>query len=755
MTAIKELYIKALDGIGEMPSWKKDWRWIAIYSVCIYAVVLAFRMSFAGRWDHPELWVNGERILATHDAYFWLAKAKGVGQLSGYPLAELAHALNQFLGVSLGTIGFWLPAILSSLVGVVCFLWGWLLGGRHAGLFAGLVGSLTPGFYYRSRLGYFDTDLLTLLGPMLIAWMLAYYVSLWMKKGWLISSSSEGAGSDQSLLFAFSLSFAFGLVTRFFCMWHDDILMISVLYFFLAAAVIIVNARPGQRQYGLYGLIIFLFSAIPGASFRRLGDFSFIPRVPYGLELFYIVLAFVTLVLLVTMQKRKIKLLNSIWFCLTLFFVSVAVTGVVQSPLQSVAVKLSGYFQGGIEKSVLDSVSSSPAFPSVVQSIIEAKLVPLNEILERGALFPVIGWLSLAATVVCVILKPASIFLFPLVILQLLGMKFGVRFSMFGGAALMVFLGIGIYSVAHVCLRRIPHKLVVIVCVQVALGISGLGYCYVKYSKIPLTPVLTKPHAEALIELGQSASKDDTIWTWWDWGYASQYYAGLGTTVDGGLHGGKDVYPTALVLTTDSFLQANDMIRAAAQHKPAYGRGYMFSDWLSKMPAKNAMEVVDQMREAKKVYPITPPQYLVVTWKDLTISKWITYFGNWNLETGSTNQASVSNFQAGQLGFNIERGAVRNREGGGGLVSDITMLSSEGVEKKEYYLNRLSPQLLPKTRHLLINTVSRQSVLMDRTVYRSTMQRLLTGDPNDPEISKYFKLVVDKLPFARIYEVVQ
>jgi dolichyl-diphosphooligosaccharide--protein glycosyltransferase len=35
------------------------------------------------------------------------------------------------------------------------------------------------------------------------------------------------------------------------------------------------------------------------------------------------------------------------------------------------------------------------------------------------------------------------------------------------------------------------------------------------------------------------------------------------------------------------------------------------------------------------------------------------------------------------------------------------------------------------------------------------MTRLLTGDPDDPEIAPYFKLVVDRLPFARVYEVVQ
>jgi dolichyl-diphosphooligosaccharide--protein glycosyltransferase len=51
--------------------------------------------------------------------------------------------------------------------------------------------------------------------------------------------------------------------------------------------------------------------------------------------------------------------------------------------------------------------------------------------------------------------------------------------------------------------------------------------------------------------------------------------------------------------------------------------------------------------------------------------------------------------------------------------------------------------------------VSKQSVVLDSVGYGSVMTRLLTADPGDPDIAPYFKLVVDRLPFARIYEVVQ
>ena len=41
---------------------------------------------------------------------------------------------------------------------------------------------------------------------------------------------------------------------------------------------------------------------------------------------------------------------------------------------------------------------------------------------------------------------------------------------------------------------------------------------------------------------------------------------------------------------------------------------------------------------------------------------------------------------------------------------------------------------------------------MDARLYNSLMVQLLVGEPQDPRISPYFKLVYDNV-FARIYEV--
>ena len=759
MKDIKDVYRKIAASVSEPQSWSNDWRWAVVCSLCIYVIVLAFRLSFAGRWDHPELWVNGERILATHDAYFWLAKAKGVGLIKGYPFAEFAALLHDFLGVGLGTIGFWFPAVLSSLVGVACYLWGWMLAGRTAGIMAGLAGSLTPGFYFRSRLGYFDTDLFTLLMPLLVAGLLAYWASRHMKRFWFVGFDESDAGEPLKVRETLWTAFAFGLITRFAVMWHLDILNVSVLYFFMTIFMILINGQPGKRVWAFYGLMVYMLAAFPGASFGdlRLWPLSLVPFESWGLSHSFSVIVLAALLVLIFdyAQKRKVAILDNAWVCAVIFLTVIVASSIVQEPVTAIAQKISVYLSpsGNGEGLAL----SRPVFPSIVQSIIEAKHVAMSEILGRGAFASWLGWLALLSSVAVVLLRPAALFLFPLVVLQLASVKLGIRFSMFGGASLLVYLGVVLYWLMEIALRRLARKELIGLCAQVGLGVAFLVFCYSQYTRIPLTPVVTKAHAEGLVELGDQVPGDSMVWTWWDWGYATQYYAGLNTVSDGGKHDGRDIFPVALALSTSSPLQANQIIREAAQHPPLgkHVKGYDIAAWWDTLPAGEVVEGIESLKTVEKTYPVKANQYLVVTWKDLTISKWISYYGNWNLQTGKTRKAMVRLYDPGELGFNIQMGATQNRYGQGGLVSDIDILDWGKVSKRHYAMNAVSMKLVPETPYLFINKVTRQSILVDKTANSSMLFRLLTGDPDDPEISKYFKLVVDKLPFVRIYEVVQ
>ncbi|MDD3313859.1 STT3 domain-containing protein, partial [Pseudodesulfovibrio sp.] len=276
MNVLNTWYARGVDAVGAEPSWKRDWRWICLWSAVSYIAVAALRLSFAGRWDHPELWVGSERILSTHDAYFWLAKAKGLGELSGYLLARLAAGLHGWFGVSYGDIGFWMPALMGALVGVVCCLWGWLIGGRHAGIFAGLAGALTPGFFYRSRLGYFDTDMFTLLMPLVVTWLLAFWLRFHLRSAWF-----GRGGTPEAAVPSLWMAFCFGVAMRIAIQWHDDILNVTIMYLLFAAGVLLVGGARGRRANGFLGLCAMLLLAFPG---EGNGHLFIVPltQLPFG-----------------------------------------------------------------------------------------------------------------------------------------------------------------------------------------------------------------------------------------------------------------------------------------------------------------------------------------------------------------------------------------------------------------------------------------------------------------------------------------
>ncbi|WP_367614064.1 STT3 domain-containing protein [Pseudodesulfovibrio alkaliphilus] len=763
MQRLVQLYRNGMVHVGPEASVAASWRRVGAYGVVIFVVGLIFRISFADRWDHPELWVAGERILATHDAYFWLAKAKGLASVSGYPSAQLVAWVHGLTGIGLGDIGFWAPAVLGPLVGVVCLLWGWLLGGVNAGVLAGLVGSLTPGFYYRTQLGYYDTDLFTLLMPMMVAWMLAFWAGRLMRSGWLVDSADEREPPAAARVLWLALGF--GLVSRFAVIWHEDIQHMVILYYLMTVVVLMINCRPGLRTLAMQGLAVFALASFPGGVFGQLKLWpisGFLVSIP-GVSAYWAVTLFSAAIAagLVFFWKPPAdgaeRRRDALWVAAVALVAVILSTHMLNTSVGNTALKLFSYLSGaaGIVQSGSAAVPMGPVYPSVLQSIIEVRLEPLSEVLERGVFFSWLGWLALLSSVVVVALRPTAVFLLPLIALQLASVKLGIRFSMFGGAALCVMLGVCLYWLAAFVTRRMRHGQWADLGLQASLGAALLFYTFGQYSALQLTPVLSRAHAEALVELGRKSEPDAMVWTWWDWGYATQYYALLGTVADGGKHAGRDLYPLGFAMSTHSPEQASRMMRFAAQYpdrKVPYGLdAARVWDTIPRDRLGAALE--EQL--GREDHPPVPPQYFVVSWHDLTLVKWITHFGNWNLETGTTREAEVSIFQPGELGFNVERGAVMDRQGGGGLVRDLTLLDRDGINRRAYPLNALSPQLLPKTHHLVINMVSKQSVIMDGTGFRSTMTRLMTGDPDDPEIAPYFRLVVDGLPFVRIYQMIQ
>lgn len=141
------------------------WRRGLLLGLLTLALAFALRMVEWPCWQNPEYRLGSQWLLATHDAYHWVAGAEGFGLAVGHPMAEMLRIISAALHTYPAAVAFWFPAVLASLVAGIVFAWVWALGSMEAGVAAGLLTSLAPGFLARTLLGYYDTDLVTLFFP--------------------------------------------------------------------------------------------------------------------------------------------------------------------------------------------------------------------------------------------------------------------------------------------------------------------------------------------------------------------------------------------------------------------------------------------------------------------------------------------------------------------------------------------------------------------------------------------------------------
>lgn len=731
--------------IGGRKPWREDALWVSLCCLAVYLVTLALRLSLWTVWDHELLRVGDEFILSTHDSYLWLAQSRSVSFDDLEHLAWLTKVIHQVFGVSLGNIGFWAPAVLASLVAPACFLWGWLAGGRTGGIIAGLVGAMSHGFYLRSKLGYYDTDLFTLLMPMATGFLLAWWAGGHIRRTWL----PVGNEPMRPRMSPWS-ALAIGLFIRMACWWHQDLAMLNAMLVVLAGGLIVLLGIPERRPRAVIEWAAILLAAIPGMGLSKL-DLTLAPILVIGayvesLLSIALAVAFVVALRFYPVVEKRMRLCRQWWWAMLVVLVFlVVVTNVLVLPIQMLWAKATVYL-GMSTPAAAVGTEQAAKFPSIISSIVEAGRIDWSIALSKMA---TASWVSIAGIVcalVLVLFRPETVLLLPMLVIGLMSVKLGSRFAMFGSGATAVFFGLAVNAVGNAVLPegRLRDRLQIVL--QTAVGLALLIPAYLDYKAMPPTPVVTRPHAEALLGLRDRIPENATIWTWWDWGYATWYFSGVRPPIDGGRHSGEDVFPMAYALSTDSPQRANQMLFHAASKNFESFKG---------MSGKDARALVESFGKTQSSFGVDAPQYFVVCWKNIRLTKWISHFGNWDVQTGDTHEYSIRGAKPSDIRYNLQYGMIANPLGQKSLMKNIDILGAETVNANFYPMNVHSPRLLAKTPNLVINGMMGQPFLLDDDAYMSMLVRLLRDDPNNPQISQYFRLVADGLPFVRIYELVR
>ena len=710
-------------------------------------------------WQNPEYRLGSEWLLATHDAYHWVAAAEGFGLGVGHPMAEMLRLMAQTLHTYPAAVAFWFPAVLASLVAVIVFAWVWALGSMEAGVAAGLITSLAPGFLARTLLGYYDTDLVTLFFPLLMTlapacWAMRYMLlprmilrrlalgsglkaaqRLWGERG-ADEAHLERLGNPLRWQWVLLLG-ASGVISWWTQEWHSVFPYLIRYNVVLLALMALIMAPRGRRGILLLGGLAYALPTLGGPA-----GFGF------------------SLILLLAGNKagRGLRHLLCRPLVLVLLWLGAAALLVQGEILTTLINHANAYLKhSGDVRSTGEGMSL--VYPSVAQSIIEV------QDLSFAALFPYFHpWMEaavvgLAGFVLVLFRRPGALFLLPLAALGLLSTKLGGRMVMFGAPVVAVGLTLPLYWLLQRLLRADLRGAVAGVatsCILLALLVAPFADMIQAISQ---GPIINRRHAEALTRARTMTPEDAKLWLWWDWGYAAHHFARRSTIADGAQHAGPSLYLPAAVFATDNARFARQLIRYTA--KMGNEPGNVFEG----LDGRAAQALMDKLRSPET--PLVEAKgrlFVVVSFEMVCLGFWISNFGNWNFVTRQGEGGALS-IVPQALAYRLDTGEVR-LEGSTSTIypSSISVFEETGVTRRNYVQEWFDahPKATPEEQkeflsgrrnvNFLFNRVTDEKLAVDQGLYNSLMVQLLVGDPQDPRFSPYFKLVYDNV-FARIYEV--
>ncbi|MDI3483473.1 MAG: dolichyl-phosphooligosaccharide-protein glycotransferase [Methanobacteriaceae archaeon] len=160
--------------------------------------------------------------------------------------------LNLIGSVSLKEACLWLPTIISPLAGIIGFLFSRRISGEFGGFITGILIVTAPLYVFKTNFGFFDTDMLNIIFPLLIVWSLFEAENAKTRKYKIILAGCSG-------FFLFLFSFA----------WNG-----WIYYFYIIIAALIYNLIK-ERNFDM--ILPFILISIPLIGiFNILGFYSII-----------------------------------------------------------------------------------------------------------------------------------------------------------------------------------------------------------------------------------------------------------------------------------------------------------------------------------------------------------------------------------------------------------------------------------------------------------------------------------------------
>ena len=712
-----------------IPYRKLNWRKVLVMALAAYALAFALRAIEISSWDNPNYQLDGEYLLGTHDAYHWMAGAEGFGHGADHPFSRLIRVLSVFTGETPANVGFWLPLVLAPLVASVVCVWAMVFGARNSGIVAGVLACMAPGFLGRTLLGYCDTDLVTLLFALLIGLIPAMWLAPAMRSPLVVfgrfaglnvrrltvvnAKDVRGDPLDQRWLLALLLSGVFGYWAR---NWHSLFSYLTVWYALFIPVAIAFFSIKSERAKLWRGGAVYVLPLVGGIWGAMLG-----------------------FILLVFLKQKSLPVNRYVWNkrVLAVIWCVALVAALDPSLVYSFVRGFGSYVKSSGDVSGMANATEALVYPGVAQSIIEVQDLSLKALLFYFHPWAVAVVVGVVGFLVLLSISPAAAFHLPLIALSFLSLKLGGRMVMFGVASVALGMVVPFYLMLERYLQKDKIKSWI---KQLPILDLLLLFMLVPYfalvPRLSQGPILNVEHARALKSLRDTIPEDAVVWTWWDWGYATQYFSLRATIADGAMHGGPHLYLPALVYSTNNPRLAAQAIKYTSQ---AGGPGEVFLG----LSGKEAMTLLGKLANDNMSLKPRSEQYLVVNFDMLRLGFWISKHGSWDFVEKKGLAQKITRVKKA-LKYNLNSGLV-DIEGSDPLQADsIDVLTEDGLVRESYF--RFNQ------RHFVLNFLNGDKLILDDGLYNAMMTQLLLSNKKDARFTPYFTLIFDNV-YCKVYKV--
>jgi undecaprenyl-diphosphooligosaccharide---protein glycotransferase len=142
-----------------------------------YLFSISLRFIWVNEFNsQPQFHWNNELMISNNDGYFFAEGARDIlqGHHDKNDLSPVDQAMSQLtailakgLPISFETLILYMPSFLGSLIVIPLILIGRAFNQTTMGFIAALIGSIANSYYNRTMSGYYDTDMLNIVFPVL------------------------------------------------------------------------------------------------------------------------------------------------------------------------------------------------------------------------------------------------------------------------------------------------------------------------------------------------------------------------------------------------------------------------------------------------------------------------------------------------------------------------------------------------------------------------------------------------------------